>query len=1079
MKKTRTPAASLADIALLETLAPEGGADVRINQCDAAADWRKTVKLYFSGMRLALSDSLPILEKFGLKVADYRAVTHIRMDGVEACLYTFILAGDDPDAQIPHVPALEEAMRGIWRGDAESDDFCRLIARTGLSWQAVAVLRAYGRYLRQIGFPPAGDELAAALAKNGAVAIALTRLFAFLFDPDLAEDRVTAVARQREKTQALLDAVEQVEDDRILRKYLMLIEATLRVNYYCHEHGTLPYLAFKFDSRAVEGLSPPRPWVEIFVSSPRMEGIHLRGGSVARGGIRWSDRQADFRAEIHDLLKAQRVKNVVIVPEGAKGGFVVKRPPADADGLRGEAIACYQTFIRGLLDLTDNIVGDTVVAPRRVVCRDDHDPYLVVAADKGTAAFSDTANRIAAEYGFWLGDAFAAGGSAGYDHKQMGITARGAWESVRRHFCEMGRDIQNEAFSVVGVGDMSGDVFGNGMLLSSRIRLLGAFDHRHIFLDPNADAARSHKERQRLFRMPESSWADYNAGAIGEGGGVFSRSARRIVISEAARALLGLPDARTTPNAVISALLRADVDLLWLGGIGTYIKAANERHEEIGDHACDAVRVDACQLRCKVVGEGANLGFTQRARIEYALCGGRVNTDAIDNAGGVNCSDHEVNIKILLAQAMKAGRLDPAERDALLASMTEEVAALVLRDNYLQNQALSVAQANAAQRIDTHQRLMQSLEHSGHLDRKVAALPDDEALKTRRAAGLGLTRPELAMLLAYTKIAIHSEIIHSELPDDPLFSQDLARYFPAPLRQRFAAEIAAHPLRREIVATVLVNGMVNRVGSGFVNDLQERTGSSDAEAMRAYAVVRDVFGLEHYWSAIENLDGKTTGETQVLLLLEARSLVETTTLWALRNTPVPIDVSAAVCRFGPPVARLIECLPECMDAARKQAHQSRLFAGQLRSIPCDLACRYAALRDLELAFDIVRLAERLNLPIEQAGRACFQIYEALRIPALQAAISAIPCRNALENMAVLGLRDQLSDTVARFMARLLTQSGYNPEATGDALLTGFLAGKSFQRHRLQAFTADLERGETPSLALLTVIGQTLSMIAGN
>jgi glutamate dehydrogenase len=543
--------------------------------------------------------------------------------------------------------------------------------------------------------------------------------------------------------------------------------------------------------------------------------------------------------------------------------------------------------------------------------------------------------------------------------------------------------------------------------------------------------------------------------------------------------MLGLPDTRTTPNAVINALLKVEADLLWLGGIGTYVKASSERHEQVDDHACDAIRVDANQLRCKFVGEGANLGFTQKARIEYAMHGGRINTDAIDNAGGVNCSDHEVNIKILLAQAMKAGKLDLKERDALLASMTDEVAALVLRDNYLQSQALSVALANAPQMIDTHQRLMQSLEHSGHLDRKLASLPDDEELRARRAAGMGLLRPELAMLLAYTKIAIYTEIIRSELPDAPLFSQDLAQYFPVPLQQRFEAEIETHPLRREIVATMMVNDMVNRVGSGFVNDLQERTGNGDAEAMRAYAVVRDVFGLERYWSAVEGLDGKVTGETQVLLLLAARKLVETATFWVLRNVPTPIDVSAAVRRFGQPVAHLLEHLPDLMNAERKKEYNARLSAGQLRGIPAGLARSYAALRDLEGAFDMVRLAERLRLPIEQVGRVCFQIHEALQIPALQAAIAAIPCHSALENMAALGLRDQLGDTLVRLVERLLAQQGSNTGMTGSALLEKFLAGKSFQQHRLQTFTADLRRDEPPSLALLTVISQTLAMIAEN
>jgi glutamate dehydrogenase len=1065
------------DLASLETLAARCDVDVRIEAPSAASSGLASVRLCFSGARVALSDSLPVIERFGLRVADYRSVPRdsIPGGGCGTRVDEFILDRQCPgDWSESARLSLEEAMRSVWRGEAESDAFCCLTTVMGLPWRTVAVLRAYGRYLRQIGFPLASGEIADAMRRNEAATVALVRLFEFMFDPGLG-DRAASLARQKEKTLAALDAAEAVEDDRILRKYLMLIEATLRTNHYQRlpNGEPKPWLAFKFDSRALADLPPPCPMVEIFVYSPRSEGIHLRGGKIARGGIRWSDRLADFRTEIHGLLKAQRVKNVVIVPEGSKGGFVVKCPPpaGEAEALRREAIECYRTLIRGMLDLTDNIVDGEVVAPPDVVCRDGSDPYLVVAADKGTATFSDEANRIAAEYGFWLGDAFASGGSAGYDHKKIGITARGAWESVRQHFLEMGRDIQREEFSVIGIGDMSGDVFGNGMLLSPGIRLIGAFDHRHVFLDPNADAAKGFRERQRLFRLPHSTWADYAADALGPGGGVYARGAKSVTLSQAAREMLNLPGARTTPNEIIRALLSTPADLLWLGGIGTYVKAADESHEQVDDHACDAIRIDADRLRCKVVGEGANLGFTQKARIQYARAGGRINTDAIDNAGGVNCSDHEVNIKILLDLALKSGTLAPDARDALLAGMSEEVAALVLRDNYLQNQALSVALANAPQKLDTHQRLMRSLEHGGDLDRKVAALPSEAELAGRRACGEGLTRPELAMLLAYTKIAIHKEVIRSRLPDEALFSRDLTRYFPARLQERFAAEIAAHPLRRAIVSTMVVNGMVNRVGSGFVNDLQERTGCTDDEAMRAYAVVRDVFELENYWRAVERLDGKLPCATQVALLLEARKLVESATLWVLRNESGSgiLDVSAAVARFGARVAAFVKLLPEVVGTDSQAEYAACLSSSLLHGVPAELAHFCAARRGLECALDVVALAERFDRPVEVAGRLYFAAHDALGLSLLKDSVASIACNNAMENMAVSGFVDQLGDAFARLAGRFM--------ARADGALEEFLAAKSYWKDRLLALTASLRRGEAPSLAMFALIVQTLSALA--
>ena len=820
------------DGAILAALPGVDGVEVRVDTSAILAGGAITLKLYFTGRRVALSESLPVIERFGLKIADYRSVAYSRSDDSPAWVHHFILAAESPDVtQSVHVQ-LEEALRSVWCGESESDEFCSITTKAGLSWRAVVVFRAYSRYLRQIGFPPAGDAMAAALGRNIEVTVGLMQLFELLFDPGFEGARDENVARHKSKLLDAMATVDLVEDDRILRKYLMVIEATLRTNYFQPALDGAPksYLSFKLDSRAIDELPLPRPQVEVFVYSPRMEGIHLRGGKVARGGIRWSDRHADFRTEIHGLLKAQMVKNVVIVPEGSKGGFVVKRPPVDNNGgeaARREAIACYQTLIRGMLDLTDNIVDDAIVPPLRVVRRDGDDPYLVVAADKGTASFSDVANAISAQYNFWLGDAFASGGSAGYDHKKMGITARGAWESVRRHFRELGRDIQNEEFTVVGVGDMSGDVFGNGMLLSPKIRLLGAFDHRHIFLDPEADAERGYQERQRLFGLPRSSWADYAAGALGKGGGIFERSAKTITISEEARRLLDLPGVQTTPNAVISALLKSATDLLWLGGIGTYVKASTESHGQVGDHACDGIRVDADQLRCRVVGEGANLGFTQRARIQYALGGGRINTDAIDNSAGVNSSDVEVNLKIALAKPESDGRLTREKRNELLASMTDEVGRLVLRNNYLQSLALSLNERVGTGANPEMQDLMRALEAEGRLDRRVEVLPSDAEIDARSARGENLTRPEVAVLLAYAKLSLYDHLLASNVPDDAYLVEELRRYFPKAVQDKYPDAIEGHRLRREIVATQLSNAVINRGGPGVVTRLAARTGRTE------------------------------------------------------------------------------------------------------------------------------------------------------------------------------------------------------------------------------------------------------------
>ena len=737
-----------------------------------------------------------------------------------------------------------------WRGGVENDGFNALALATGLQWRQIAMLRAYCKYLRQAAIPFSQAYMEATLLANPEIAEAIAALFESIFDPDLAEEgRRRRSARIQKRIAAALDAVEDLDQDRILRRYLNLVLATLRTNYYQVDAGGAPktYLSFKIDSGAVEDLPEPAPMFEIFVYSPRMEAIHLRGGKVARGGIRWSDRREDFRTEILGLMKAQMTKNAVIVPTGSKGGFVVKRPPpaeAGRDAFVEEGIACYRMMISGLLDITDNITPEGLAHPERVVRCDGEDPYLVVAADKGTATFSDIANDVARGYGFWLDDAFASGGSIGYDHKGMGITARGAWESVKRHFRELDRDVQTADFTCVGIGDMSGDVFGNGMQLSGHTKLVGAFNHLHIFVDPDPDPAASLAERKRLFQMPRSAWTDYDPKLISAGGGVFDRQAKAIAVTPEMRRLLDLPPGDSlTPNELIRGLLRAPVDLLWFGGIGTYVKAPGESHQDVGDRVNDPVRVDADELRCRVVGEGANLGVTQRGRVAYALGGGRINADFIDNSGGVSTSDREVNIKILLGEALAAGKLSRAERDRLLADMTDEVAVQVLGDNYRQSMALTHFESEGSRLIDRASRLIRALERAGHLDRAFEFLPDEETLAERKAAGLGLTRPELAVLLSYAKLTLYDEILASDIPDDPSLVQDVGFYFPQPIRAGFGELIPGHRLRREISATYVTNSMTNRAGPTFVREVVDRTGAAPAEVVKAYLISRRIFPL--------------------------------------------------------------------------------------------------------------------------------------------------------------------------------------------------------------------------------------------
>ncbi|MCA3220721.1 MAG: NAD-glutamate dehydrogenase [Burkholderiales bacterium] len=977
----------------------------------------------------------------------------------------------------PVRPLFEDAFARVFEGQIENDDFNRLVLRASLSAQEIVILRAYAKYMRQIGFALSQSFIESTLAAHPMIARQLVHLFKLRFEP--AQQETGAEQAQQLAIEAALEKVSNLSEDRVLRQYVALIRATLRTSYWrTNKDGERrTYLSFKFDPAQIPGLPEPRPMFEIFVYSTRFEGIHLRGGKVARGGLRWSDRPEDFRTEVLGLVKAQMVKNTVIVPVGSKGGFVLKKaPPAsEREAYLAEGVACYKDFLRGLLDLTDNLVGGKVVPPPQTVRHDGDDPYLVVAADKGTASFSDYANAVSAEYGHWLGDAFASGGSVGYDHKKMGITARGAWESVKRHFREMGVDTQTTDFTVVGIGDMSGDVFGNGMLLSTHIKLVAAFDHRHVFIDPSPDPARSFAERERLFALPRSSWADYNAELISKGGGVWPRSAKSVPISPEARAALGIDGAAQamTPAELIHAVLKAPVDLLYNGGIGTYVKASSESHAQVGDRANDAIRVNGSQLRCKVVAEGGNLGCTQLGRIEYALnggngAGGRINTDAIDNSAGVDTSDHEVNIKILLSLVQADGELTDKQRNALLAEMTDEVAALVLRDNYFQTQALSVTKRRGVQLLEQQQRFVRYLEKQGKLNRAIEYLPRDEEIAERQSKGIGLTQPELAVLLAYSKIWLSDELIASDLPEDPWIASALERYFPTPLRARYAAVMPRHPLKREIVATHVLNSMINRVGPTFAHRLMEATGASAPQVVRAYLLTRECFGLVPVWRAIEALDNTVPDAVQGEMLLELGRLTVRATSWFLRSRRLNGPMAATIDAFRPAVEALAQ-----REVARL-AHLQTEGGGGLShaltkgwfdlGVPNDLARRVASSGALQAALDIVEIAEGVQQPIETVAEVHTALGEKLNLPRLRQLVAKLPSEGYWQGLA----KGALLDDLAALQRSLAADAMREPTHTGAGPLDAWAQRNGVALERAQRLLGELADARPADLAMLSV-----------
>ncbi len=983
---------AVSDIERIEEALGEQGFCMNLYRSMEDGEDEVRFKIYRPGKALPLSEVLPMLENMGFHVMGEvpfkvkrlaeRQVGDTEPPVTPVWIHDFSMrlkaSGDPLDIGAVRKP-FQECFARLWKDDVENDGFNALVVAVGIDWRQVVVLRAYARYLRQVGFTFSQATIEQALITHATITHHLVDLFMTRFDPAVGdEDRA---AREKALSDAVLEGLAEVDnpdEDRILRRYLNLITSTLRTNWFQTDTDGLPkpYVSLKIASRQVEDLPLPRPWVEVFVYSPRVEAIHLRGGKVARGGIRWSDRREDFRTEILGLIKAQMVKNAVIVPVGSKGGFVVKRPPADGgrEAQQAEGIECYKTLMRGLLDITDNLGAEqAVVPPPRVVRHDEDDPYLVVAADKGTATFSDIANGVSRDYGFWLDDAFASGGSNGYDHKAMGITAKGAWEAVKRHFREMGRDSQTEDFTCVGVGDMSGDVFGNGMLLSRHIRLVGAFNHMHIFVDPDPDAASSFQERERLFALGRSAWSDYDLSKLSKGGAIFERRAKLLTLTPEIKARFGLTEDKVPPTVLMNAILRAPVDLLWFGGIGTYVKAVHESDSQVGDRANDAIRVNGRDIRAKVVGEGANLGVTQLGRIEYALKGGRINTDAIDNSAGVDCSDHEVNIKILLNGVVAAGDMTEKQRNGLLTAMTDTVGALVLRDNYMQTQAISLVQHQAQEVLDHQARLMRALERAGRLDRDIEFLPEDDQLQERTTRGLGLTRPETSVVLPYAKMWLFDEILASDLPDDPFLANELIRYFPPVLGERFPEAIAKHRLRREILATVITNSMINRVGGTFVTQMTERTGLGPVDVARAYVVTRQAFHLREIWSGIEALDTAVSAATQMDMLVDINRLVSHSVLWLLRNAPQPLNLAEATAALSATVQALDDRLDTLLDAEALDpmtAHRTSLIEA---GVPDALATRVAGLEPLAGANDIARIAAAKDLDIPSAARLYYRV----------------------------------------------------------------------------------------------------------
>jgi glutamate dehydrogenase len=1038
-------------------------------------------KLFSPDNPLPLSDVIPMLECMGLRVMSERPHEIIKADGKIVWINDFAMtynSGSSIDVEALK-ENFQETFEQIWSGAAENDGFNKLVLCAGLNWREVAMLRAYAKYLWQIGFTFSQAYIEEVFTDNSAITLNIVELFLARFKPSISADkRNKKINDLRLQIKESLEAVNNLDEDRIIRRYVDVIMATVRTNYFQKDKFSKfkDYFSFKLDPSSIPEMPLPKPMFEIFVYSPRVEGVHLRGAKVARGGLRWSDRREDFRTEVLGLMKAQQVKNAVIVPLGAKGGFVAKQLPAHAprEVIFNEGVECYKTFIRALLDITDNLIEDKVVPPKNLVRYDGDDPYLVVAADKGTATFSDTANSISEEYNFWMGDGFASGGSAGYDHKKMGITARGAWESVKRNFRELGHDTQSKDFTVVGIGDMGGDVFGNGMLLSKHIRLIAAFNHMHIFLDPNPDSAKSFEERKRLFELPRSSWEDYDKSLISEGGGVFLRSAKFITLSTQMRELLGITKEKIIPNELIRLLLKAPVDLLWNGGIGTYVKASTEHNAEVGDRANDGLRVNGKELRCKVIGEGGNLGFTQLGRVEFALTGGMLNTDAIDNSAGVDCSDHEVNIKILFNGMVAAGDMTNKQRNQLLEEMTDEVAELVLDNNRSQTEAISVAAFNSEKNVQMHFRIMEHLEEHANLDRVIEFLPNDEDLIARQQKGKGLTRPEIAVLLAYGKTLIKGEILASDVPEDDYIAEDMTTAFPELIRTQYREQLFTHRLKRELIAMQISNVVVNDMGLGFINRLQDETGAATPEVIRCYIASREIFQAKAFRESINSLDFIIPANVQAQMTHELNRLVRRGARWFLRHHVGKLDVAKTVEQFKPKVQKVREGFRRLHGSTEDYI---RSYAQKLieQKVPEEIAIATAQMSAMFSSLDIVDAATYYDLPIDSVIGAYYAVGACLELGWFREQIKLHPVTSNWDALARAAIRDDLDRQQRNLTVAIMLMK--SDEVEIEAQIEAWLAQHKIFVGRWRRMITDLKALKTKDFTMYSVALRELMELA--
>lgn len=1081
-----SPKTAVLDISRIENVLTTKELTINLYRPFDADEDEVHFKIYHYGSPLALSDVLPTLENMGVKIETERPFEVI-CKSCNASVWIHDFKGQTKLKEAVDVievrELFQEGFSRIWAGKNEDDGLNRLTLIAGLNWRQIKVLRTYAKYLVQAQFPYTIDIIAETLAKHKKISCDLISYFLTKFNPEKTPQREKIIADIENRITTSLDAVENIDEDKIIRAYLNVMQSTLRTNFFQRDKNgyVKTYISIKIESAKVNNLPLPRPLYEIFVFSPRMEGVHLRGGKVARGGLRWSDRLQDFRTEILGLMKAQMVKNTVIVPMGSKGGFVVKKLPPQSAGreaIQEEVIACYKTLISGLLDITDNIVKGEIIPPENVYRYDQDDPYLVVAADKGTATFSDIANGVSQDYGFWLDDAFASGGSAGYDHKKMGITAKGAWESVKRHFREIGKDIQNEEFTCVGIGDMSGDVFGNGMLLSKKIKLLAAFNHLHIFCDPNPDAAKSFVERERLFNLPRSSWIDYDQKVLSKGGAIFDRSAKSLTLTSEIKACFGIKQDQITPNELLRIILKSNAELLWFGGIGTYIKASDESHSAVGDKANDAIRINGKEVAAKVIGEGANLGVTQYGRIEYALHNkGRINTDAIDNSAGVDTSDHEVNIKILLGHAVQSGDLTIKQRDQILSKMTDDVAKHVLNDNYLQTLCLTFAETQKEADFDNHVKLMQFFEKEIGLNRDVEMLPDDDEVKRRESTKSGFTRPEMAVLLAYAKIKFYQEVLDSDLPKDKFMESYLINYFPTELHTKFRENILQHQLRDEIISTVITNDLINKTNITFQMRAAEITGMTTAEIVRCYLLTKEAFDLEPIYQEVYALDNKVSADIQSEMILIMTRFLQKNVVWLLLNMQHPIDLKKRIASFKPMAQTILSDFENLVVHESQKYWQRTKKHFTSKGVPEKLAGKISALNQLKSGYDIISACQKSESDIKHVAQLYYKVGHHFGITSLRLIVEQMPTKTHWQIQANEATFDDILNRQKLLTLKVLEAAPKEKDISKAIEI--WAKDKKNSYKRLKQTIAEIKTLDEIDLAAITVATQHLRALIVN